>query len=108
MFGQHLDYFAVAVRERNGRPGQVRRDQGEHLDDLGIESIQLTLERLPLLRHSQTLPPSVAVAELGRHSTAVCLGHALSSGLAIVLATILALILDSLCTFHRSPTPSSV
>ncbi len=56
MFGQYLDYLVVAVRERMDRPGQVRRDQGEQFDDLGIDGIQLTLKCLPLLGHSQTLP----------------------------------------------------
>jgi len=56
MFGQCLDYFVAAVRERKGHPGQVRRDQAEQLDDLGIDSIQFTLKCLPLLGHSQTLP----------------------------------------------------
>src|SRR5271165_4117360 len=61
MFGQYLDYLVVAVPERMDRPGQVRRDQGEQLDDLGIDGIQLTLKCLPLLGHSQTLPGEVWV-----------------------------------------------
>jgi hypothetical protein len=52
MFVQYVDYVVVGVRERVGRRGQVRRDQGEQLDDLGIDSIQLTLKCLPLLGHS--------------------------------------------------------
>ncbi len=55
VLGQFLGGLAVAAHQGIGGPGQVRGDQAEQFDDLGIDGIQLTLKALPLLGHSQSL-----------------------------------------------------
>ena len=60
--GQHLDHLAAAGQEGLGRPGQVLGHHGEQLDDLGLDSLQLTLKFLPRLSHSPSLlsaPPAL-------------------------------------------------
>ncbi|MGH7735537.1 MAG: hypothetical protein ACREOE_18045 [Gemmatimonadales bacterium] len=54
-FGQHADHLVVAAQESLGRLGQVLGDHGEQLDDLGFDGLELTLEFLSVLDHSQSL-----------------------------------------------------
>ena len=53
--GQHREDLAVAGQQGVGRPGEILGDHGEHLDDLGLDGLKLTLEFLPALAHDQNL-----------------------------------------------------
>src|SRR5579859_6713579 len=54
--GQHAERLAVTAQQGMSRPGQVLSDHREQPGDLAFDRIQLTLEFLSLLDHSQSLP----------------------------------------------------
>ena len=53
--GHRPERISIAVEQGIGRPGQIFGDHGEQLDDLGLDSLQLTLKFRSRLSHSLSL-----------------------------------------------------